>query len=114
MTDRHRDGADADGAQERDRKHGGVVERQQHPLLAANAELAQQVTGAVDLAAQVLVGERCVRRDERRGVAAAGAHLALHYCTDAARLRCTHLPLLLGHCGRYAARSSPTSSSPSS
>jgi hypothetical protein len=67
-ADRHRHRADPHRAEERDREHGRVVEDQQHAVLAADPERAQQVPGAVDLAAQLLVGQRRVGADERRGL----------------------------------------------
>ena len=51
-ADRDRDGADLQGAQEEGRERGRVVEDHEHAVLAADAELAQQVTRAIDLPAQ--------------------------------------------------------------
>jgi hypothetical protein len=66
---RNRDRAEPDRAEERDREDGGVVEDQQHALLASDAELTQQVPEAIDLAAKVLVAQGRVGRDVGRLVA---------------------------------------------
>ena len=77
VADRDGDRADAHGAEEHDREGGGVVEHEQHAVLAADAELPQQPAGAVDLLAQLLVGERRVLRDERRLVGPPGLDMAV-------------------------------------
>jgi hypothetical protein len=72
---RHGHGAQADGAQEGERERRRVVEHQQHALLAGHAERPEQVAHAVDLAAQLAVGQRRVRRQEGRLVGPAALHL---------------------------------------
>ena len=114
VTDRDRYRADPHRSEERDRECRGVVEDEQHSLLAAHAQRSQQMAGAVDLPAQLLVGEGGVGGDERRRIAPAGGHLTRHDVTDVARL--VHVPHLLSSRERaaYAARSSIGSRSPSS
>ena len=77
VADRDGHGADAHGAEEHDRERRGVVEHQQHPVLPPHAELAEQPAGAVDLRAQLLVGERRVVRDEGRLAGPPGLDVAI-------------------------------------
>ena len=46
-ADRHRDNTDPHRGQEHDREYRGVVQHQQHALFAPDAELPEQVAGAV-------------------------------------------------------------------
>ena len=76
-TDGDRDGADLQGAEEERGEGRRVVEDHQHAVLAADAELAQQVPGAVGLPAQPVVGQRRVGGEVGGLLAAAGLDVAV-------------------------------------
>jgi hypothetical protein len=73
--DRHR--AEAHRAQEHARERARVVENEQHPLLARDAERTQQVAGPARVAEQLGVGQGAVGREHRRLAAAAGDEVAV-------------------------------------
>jgi hypothetical protein len=84
------DRADVQRSEEGGRVHRRVVEDEQDAILLTDADLLQQAAEAADPPAQLVVGQRPVRGDERSLVAATGLHLPLDDAARVVSLRSDH------------------------